>query len=203
MAKKAWYLTIHVQNEANNYRKYDAEEHMYNGQGGAIEIMQVSDTSAVILSCVRVHTREMSHLVVSAVPTAPLLAIQQSAWYGTGICICLAWAEPQGWAGTHTRAIAPASDLYSLQHLLPLCCFSNPGTPPSSHSLSICLKKGYGQCLPHIYHKLLAPLFPLLFPALQSCSLQSRAPWQHLRYPFASDWYLVFSSVLLHLLTVI
>jgi hypothetical protein len=33
--------------------------------------------------------------------------------------------------------------------------------------------------------------------------LQSRAPWQHLRYPFASDWYLVFSSVLLHLLTVI
>lgn len=160
---------------------------MYNGQGGAIEIMQVSDTSAVILSCVRVHTREMSHLVVSAVPTAPLLAIQHCL-HGMAQGYAYAWHEQSHRGGqAHTQEPLHQPPIYSLQHLLPLCCFSNPGTPPSSHSLSICLKKGYGQCLPHIYHKLLAPLLPLLFPALQSCSLQSRAPWQHLRYPFASD----------------
>ena len=41
-----------------------------------------------------------SHLVVSAVPTAPSLHTSVSAWNGTGICICKAWAESHR-AATH------------------------------------------------------------------------------------------------------
>ena len=69
-----------------------------------------------------------SHLVVSAVPTAPSLHTSVSAWNGTGICICKAWAEPQS---GHTPAIAPVSGLYSLQHLLPCAVSLNPNTAAS------------------------------------------------------------------------
>jgi hypothetical protein len=124
MAKKAWYLTIHVQNEANNYRKYDAEEHMYNGQGGAIEIMQVSDTSAVILSCVRVHTREMSHLVVSAVPTAPLLAIQHCL-HGMAQGYAYAWHEQSHRGGqAHTQEPLHQPPIYIVSSICSPCVAS-------------------------------------------------------------------------------
>ena len=80
-----------------------------------------------LLSRVFVQMRG-SHLVVSAVPTAPSLHTSVSAWNGTGICICKAWAEPQS---GHTRAIAPVSGLYSLEHLLPCAVSLNPNTAAS------------------------------------------------------------------------